>query len=105
MIARIWHGWTTPNNADEYERLLREQILPGIVAKGVEGYRGVRLLRREFADEVEFVTFMQFDSLDAVRKFAGDDYETAYVPDMARAVLKRFDERSQHYEIREQTGS
>lgn len=101
MIARVWNGWTTPENADEYERLLKEQIFPGILAKDVEGYRGISLLRRPVDDEVEFETMMVFDSLDAVRRFAGEDYERAYVPDAARAVLARFDERSRHYEIRE----
>ena len=51
MIARIWHGWTSPENADAYEALLKAEIFPGIAAKGVEGYRGIRLLRRPMADE------------------------------------------------------
>lgn len=99
MIVRIWHGWTTPGNADDYERLLRDEILPGIAAKGIAGYRGAELLRRESGDEVEFTTLLRFDSLEPVRQLAGDDYETAYVPDKARAVLKRFDARARHYEI------
>ena len=101
MIARIWHGWTTPQNADAYETLLRTEIFPGIAAKGVAGYRGIELLRRPLRDEVEFVTVMWFDSLDAVKAFAGEDHEAAYVPAKARAVLARFDDRSQHYEIRD----
>ncbi|MCA9738099.1 MAG: antibiotic biosynthesis monooxygenase [Gemmatimonadetes bacterium] len=102
MIVRMWHGWTTPENADAYERLLREEIFPDIAAKGVAGYRGIRLLRRSAGDEVEFVTLMEFDALDAVRQFAGPDHEAAYVPAAARAVLKRFDERSRHYDVREE---
>ena len=101
MIARIWHGWTTPQNADAYEALLKTEIFPGIAAKNVAGYRGIELLRRPAGDEVEFVTVMWFDSLEAVKAFAGEDHETAYVPDKARAVLARFDARSQHYEIRD----
>lgn len=102
MIARVWHGWTKPENADSYETLLREEIFPGIAAKGVDGYRGIELLRRSLPDgDVEFVTTMWFDSLDDVRAFAGEDYETAYVPDAARAVLDRFDAVSAHYEVRE----
>lgn len=101
MIARIWHGWTTPENADRYERLLEAEIFPGIEAKDVEGYRGIHLLRRRLdSGEVEFTTVMWFDSLDAVRAFAGDDYEAAYVPASARAVLARFEERSTHHEVR-----
>jgi heme-degrading monooxygenase HmoA len=104
MIIRIWHGWTKPENADAYETLLREEIFPGIAAKGVRGYRGVELLRSDSPDEVEFTTVMRFDSLEAVVDFVGDDYERAYVPASARAVLSRFDERAQHYERREHPG-
>ena len=100
MIARVWHGWTTPENAAAYERLLKEEIFPGIQGKNVAGYRGIQLLRRTAGDEIEFKTIMWFDSLAAVRQFAGEDYEQAYVPAAARAVLARFDERSQHYELR-----
>ena len=101
MIVRIWHGWTEPANANTYENLLLEDIFPGIAAKNVAGYRGIQLLRRPPAEgEVEFVTIMTFDSWESVRAFSGEDYEKAYVPPQARAVLKRFDERSQHYELR-----
>jgi antibiotic biosynthesis monooxygenase (ABM) superfamily enzyme len=101
MIERIWHGWTVPENADTYENLLKTEIFPGIAAKNVPGYRGIRLLRRPLNVEVEFVTIMRFDSLDDVIRFAGEDYEKAYVPLKAQKVLARFDERSQHYEVRE----
>lgn len=102
MIARVWHGWTTPGNADAYEKLLRTEVFPGIEAKGVAGYRGIRLLRRTIdgGREVEFVTLMLFDSLDDVKAFAGEDWEAAYVPQAAREVLARFDQGSLHYEVR-----
>ena len=99
MISRIWHGWTTPANADVYEGLLKEEIFVGIAGRKIEGYQGIHLLRRDVGEEVEFVTIMWFDSLDAVRVFAGDDYEVAVVPPKARAVLSHFDARSQHYEV------
>lgn len=102
MISRIWHGWTTPANADIYEALLKEEIFAGILDRNMRGFKGIQLLRRQAGEEVEFVTIMRFDSLDAVREFAGEDYETAVVPPKARAVLSHFDERSQHYEIREE---
>jgi heme-degrading monooxygenase HmoA len=102
MIARIWHGWTKPENADTYEKLLQEEIFPGIAAKKVHGYKGIRLLRRNVdRNEVEFVTIMWFDSWKAVKEFAGEDYERAVVPSKARVVLSRFDQCSQHYEVRE----
>jgi heme-degrading monooxygenase HmoA len=101
MVDRVWHGWTTAANADMYESLLENEVFPSIVAKNVPGYRGIRLLRRSMPNgEVEFMTIMTFDSLDAVRAFGGEDYEKAYVPPRARAVLARYDERSLHYEVR-----
>lgn len=100
MIIRTWHGWTTPGNADTYEALLREEIFAGILDLEIRGFRGIELLRREGGVEVEFVTIMRFDSLAAVREFAGPDYEVAVIPEKARAVLARFDPRSQHYELR-----
>jgi heme-degrading monooxygenase HmoA len=100
MISRIWHGWTIPGNADKYEALLKEEIFVGIQDRHIRGFKGIQLLRRDVGKEVEFVTIMVFDSLDAVREFAGEEYELAVVPSKARAVLGHFDERSQHYEIR-----
>jgi antibiotic biosynthesis monooxygenase (ABM) superfamily enzyme len=102
MISRVWHGWTTPQNADAYEKLLHTQIFPGILARKAAGFRKIELFRRTAGAEVEFITVMWFDTLDAVKAFAGEDYETAVVPPAARAVLARFDARSQHYEVREQ---
>jgi len=100
MICRLWHGWTTPGNADAYEALLREEVFGGIAARRIAGYRGIELLRRSADEEVEFVTLMWFDSLDDVRAFAGDDYAQAVVPDAARKLLHRFDAASTHYEVR-----
>ncbi len=100
MISRIWHGYTTKANADQYENMLKDEIFVGIGERHITGYQGIQLFRRDLEDDVEFITIMWFDSLDAVRVFAGDDYEVAVVPDKARAVLKRFDARSQHYEVR-----
>lgn len=98
MITRIWRGWTTPENAAAYESLLLTEIFPGIAGRKIDGYRGISLARRDLGGEVEFVTLMWFDSLEAVRAFAGDGYEVAVVPPKARAVLSRFEERSAHYE-------
>jgi heme-degrading monooxygenase HmoA len=103
MISRVWHGWTTPANADAYETLLKNEIFIGIRNRQIVGYRGIHLLRRNLGDEVEFVTVMWFDSFDAVRAFAGADYEVAVVPPKARALLSRFDQRSQHYEVKAET--
>ena len=102
MISRIWHGYTTRENADTYENLFKEEISVGIKDRHIQGFQEIQLLRREHGNEVEFITIMWFDSLEAVRTFAGEDYEAAVVPDKARKVLKRFDERSQHFEVRKQ---
>jgi heme-degrading monooxygenase HmoA len=100
MICRIWHGWTLPENADAYESLLKNEIFPGINNRQIEGYRGLELLRRNLGNEVEFITIMWFNSIEAIRAFAGEDYETAVVPPKARSVLSRFDAQSQHYEVK-----
>ena len=97
-IKRIWHGWTTPENADAYQKLLHDDVFPGIEAKQIPGYRSIELFRRDLEDEVEFVTIMTFDSLQNVIDFQGEDYTRCYVPDAALKVLKRWDERSAHYE-------
>ena len=102
MILRIWHGWTDPANADAYEALLKEEIFVGIGDRKIPGYHGIQLLRRNLGNEVEFVTVMTFQDVDAVRQFAGEDHEVAVVPPKARALLARFDQRSQHYEVRAQ---
>jgi heme-degrading monooxygenase HmoA len=97
VIGRLWRGWARLETADAYEQLLRGEVLPGI--HRIPGHRGAYLLRREREGRVEFVTLTLFDDLDAVRAFAGEDYEAAVVPPEARALLDDFDERSAHYEI------
>jgi len=99
MISRVWHGWTNRENANAYERLLRSEIFSAIGKRSIKGYRGIHLLRRNVDEGVEFVTIMWFDSFDAVRAFAGEDYEAAVVPPKARELLLRFDARSAHYEV------
>ena len=100
MMSRIWHGWTVPEKADEYDSLLRGEIFSAIQNRQIAGYKGVHLFRRNLGDEVEFMTIMWFDSVEAIRAFAGEDYESAVVPPKARALLSRFDSRSQHYEVK-----
>lgn len=99
MIARIWHGWTTSENADAYEKLLRGEILLEIASRNMPGYKGAELLIRDGGDEVEFITLLRFDTLDAVKIFAGKDYELPVIPPDAKKLLKRFSERSRHYKI------
>jgi heme-degrading monooxygenase HmoA len=99
MICRVWRGWTSPQNADAYESIVRGRVIPGIEAMGIDGFRHIDLLRRSGEQEVEFVTLMWFDDLDAVKRFTGEDYERSHVPSEARAVLARFDERAAHYEV------
>ena len=100
MIAREWHGWTTPQNADAYESFLRETVIPATEAKGIPGYAGVQVLRRAISpDEVEFKTIFYFASLAAVKAFAGEDHEMAHIPDGARALLQRFAPKATHYEV------
>jgi hypothetical protein len=99
MICRMWHGWTTIENAGAYETLLREEIFHGIAGRNIRGFRGIDLVRRDAADEVEFMTVMWFDDFDSVREFAGADYVQAVVPPEARLLLSRFDAESAHYDV------
>jgi len=99
MICRIWHGWTRPEEADAYERLLREKVFPQIRSRGIRGFAEIDLLRRETETETEFATLMWFDTLEAVREFAGADVERAVVPPDALELLARFDDRSAHFAV------
>lgn len=100
MIARIWHGWTTRENAERYERLLREEVLLEIAKRAIPGYKGAEIFIREAEnDEMEFITLLRFETLDAVKVFAGKDYKQPVIPPDARRLLKRHSEKSRHYRI------
>ncbi|HXI86000.1 MAG TPA: hypothetical protein VNH64_00970 [Parvularculaceae bacterium] len=99
MICRYWRGWTTPQNAARYQKILTGDVIPAIEARHIEGFRRIEMMRRDLGEEVEFATIMWFDDIEAVKRFVGEDYERAHVPDAARVVLKRFDERVAHYAI------
>ena len=100
MIARIWYGWTTRENAPKYERLLREEVLLDIAKKAIPGYKGAELLVREAEnDEVEFVTILRFDTLEGAKIFAGKSYEMPVIPPESKKLLKRHSEKSLHYKV------
>ena len=99
MICRLWRGWTTTENAGAYEAIVRGDVIPGIEALRIPGFRHIDLMRRDLGDEIEFQTLMWFDSLDAIKAFVGDDHEVSHVPPAAQAVLARFDDRSAHYAV------
>jgi len=98
-IKRVWHGWTTKENADNYQNILNNEVLPSIEAKKIPGYKKIEVLKIELEDEVEFVTIMTFESLQNVVDFQGENYKRCYVPDVAQKVLKRWDQVSTHYEL------
>jgi heme-degrading monooxygenase HmoA len=99
MIARIWHGWTKQGDAKTYEEMLRNEIFPSIAARNIKGYRGAELFSNEDDDEVEFVTLLRFDSMDAVKEFAGPDEAKPVIYPKAERLLTRMDERSRHYRV------
>jgi len=98
MIARIWHGWTKRSDAQTYENMLRSEILPGIAARKVNGYRGAELFILEDGDEVEFVTLLRFDSMNGVKEFAGHDESKPVIFPKAEALIARM-EQARHYRI------
>lgn len=99
MIARIWHGYTSFENAGSYEKLLQEEIFVSMHNREIKGFKSIQLLKRQLVDETEFITIMMFDTIGSVKAFAGENYEDAVVPEKARKLLKRFDATSQHYEV------
>lgn len=100
MIARIWHGYTTPANADAYEQFLKTEFLPAVEKKNIEGYKKFQLLRKTTDNEIEFITIMWFENLEQIKQFAGENYEKAVVHPKAQALLKRFDDKSKHFELK-----
>jgi hypothetical protein len=101
MIARHWRGWTEARNADAYEKLLKMKVLPEL--RSVSGYQGGYILRCDGTEEVEFVVVNFFESLDAVRRFAGDDYSTPVFEPEARLLLSRVEPVARHYDVRAST--
>lgn len=100
MIARIWHGYTSKENSEVYEDLLKEEIFPEIEEKIIKGYKGAQLLRRELEKETEFTTIIWFENIDSVKSFVGENYESVYVPEKAREILSRYDQKAVHHELR-----
>jgi heme-degrading monooxygenase HmoA len=98
MIARVWRGWTKIENADAYETLLREVVYPGL--KTIPGYQGGYILRQDGQEEVEFVTVNLFESLEAVKAFAGSDYEAPVFEPEARRLLSRVEPVARHYDVK-----
>jgi|SRR5262245_44724252 len=98
MIARIWHGWTKPEDAKTYEKLLRDEIFPAIAARKIDGYHGAQLFVREDGNEVEFVTLLRFDSMDAVKQFCGPDASKPVIFPKAEALIMRM-EQARHYRV------
>jgi len=101
MIARHWRGWTRLNDAEAYEKLLKETVLPGL--KAIEGYRGGYVLRNDESEQAEFVVVNFFDSLDAVKRFSGPDYAVAVFEPEAKKLLSRIEPTAMHYEVRVST--
>ena len=97
LIERVWRGRVGKENADAYASFLRDRFLPA--AHAIAGYQGARVLRRNVGDGVEFMTITHFDSLEAIRAFAGDDLDLAHVAPEAKALLSDWDERVSHFEI------
>ena len=99
MICRVWRGWTSPEKAPAYEAVVRGEVIPAIEARAISGFLHIDLMRRDLDHEVEFQTLMWFTDLDSIRAFVGQDYAVSHVPDAARAVLARYDDRAAHFEV------
>ncbi len=100
MIARIWHGWASPANADELERLLIHEIIPAFQTDLPEGFHGIQVLRCAEANEVKFTTIMRFSSLESIQRFAGDAYQASHIDPRVSPLLTRYDKTVSHYQVR-----
>ncbi len=98
MIARVWKGWTTNEDADQYERLLQEIVYPGL--RKLKDYRGGYIFRQNKSNETEFVTVNLFESIESVKQFAGEDYETPVFEPGAKRLLSRVEPIARHYEVK-----
>ena len=98
-IIRIWRGWTKPEKAKTYELFLKEEVFPSVKEKGILGLEKVSISSRNLENEVEFLLILQFDGLDSVTQFAGENYSQAYIPEKANTLLERYDNTAQHYEL------
>ena len=99
MIARVWKGWTKAEDADDYEKLLREVVYPEL--KAIDGYIGGYILRHDNSGESEFVTMNLFESIGAVKKFAGSDYYVPVFEPEARRLLSKVEPIAHHYDVKE----
>jgi hypothetical protein len=101
-IIRIWKGWTTIENAPIYEDMLINEVFPTVKKNGVDGLEKVSVSTKLHESEVEFFLVLQFDTIESVKLFAGEDYENAYIPENAKRVLLRYETTAQHYALREE---
>lgn len=97
MIGRLWSGRTAPANADAYEAFLRDDLLPEV--RKLDGAQGAYVLRRDDGEQVEFVTLTLFDSLEAVRRFAGADADVPVIEPRAAELLAEYDDRVKHFDV------
>lgn len=96
----MWKGWTRVGDADAYNQYLNTELFPRVERElTAYGYRGYHILRLDRGTEVEFVTMVWFDSLESVKSFAGESYDTPVISDKARALLSRHVARCDHYEL------
>lgn len=102
QIIRTWSGWTTPENADAYGKFLVEEVFPAVKQKGVNGLEKVSISTLDKNKEVQFFLVLQFSSIESVKKFAGEDYQKAYIPEKAKQLLKRYDSTASHFELKQE---
>ena len=97
MIARVWRCTAANDKAADYIEHFNHGVLPEL--RQIDGYKGAYILRRELNDGVELTVVTLWQSMDSIRKFAGENVETAVVASGAQAVLRTFDQTVIHHEI------
>ena len=97
MISRHWRGLAKAERADHYVAHLRAETLPQLST--ISGFVGTRILRRATDEGVEFLVVTEWDSLQAIERFAGEEAERAVVPEVVQDMMIDFDRTVRHYEV------
>ena len=97
-VKRFWRGWTSNENAERYQTIFYQEVIPGIEAKKPKGFLGAELLRRDLEHETEFMSILVFESMQNIIDLLGENYLDCYVPEAAKQVLSSWDEKARHYQ-------
>ena len=97
MLERHWKGVTFKDRADDYVHHLESETFQKL--KDIPGFKSASILTRNMNDGIEFLIITRWENIQAIKKFSGEDYELAVVPDVVKEMMVRYDERAVHYTV------